>query len=120
MPATRQLPLTTEQREALLTLRLRGPGALLDEDAMYGLASAGLIEVNNERRVVLTARGEMAHMDDPPITYRVLGMLPDKSRILVAGGMNLQPDHGLRDLLAIGTAFSSVVIEPDDRMDSES
>ena len=55
MPEKR--PLSIEQREALLALRSRGPGARLDQDALYGLASAGLIEVNSERRVVLTARG---------------------------------------------------------------
>lgn len=49
-----------ELREALLTLKSRGPGALLDQDAMYALAEAELIEVNDCRRLVLTERGELA------------------------------------------------------------
>lgn len=111
--------LSVAQSEALVTLRSRGPGASLDQEAIYGLASAGLIEVSDDRRVVLTPRGEMAHTDQLPITYCVFGVLPDKSRVLMAVGMNLQHDEGLGELLAIGIAFSSVVIEPDARIRPE-
>lgn len=65
MPATRELhlSLSIEQAEALRTLRSRGPGALLDHNALHDLARAELIEVNGARRVVLTARGEAAYAE---------------------------------------------------------
>ncbi len=61
MQATRQLPLTVEQKEALLELGSRGPGARLDSQALCGLVDAGMIEVDDTRRTVLTARGETAY-----------------------------------------------------------
>jgi hypothetical protein len=73
MPATRELhlSLSIEQKEALLTLRSRGPGALLDQEVLYSLAIAGLIEVNAARRVVLTEQGETA------CASMTLGLTPD-------------------------------------------
>lgn len=63
MPATRELPLklSVEQQKAILTLVARGPGALFDEVSLYSLATAGLIKVNDARRVVLTAAGKLAY-----------------------------------------------------------
>jgi len=61
MPATRQLPLTVEQKEALLELGSRGPGAEVDPESLCGLARADMVQVNKARRAALMARGEMAY-----------------------------------------------------------
>jgi len=52
--------LSPAQCEALLALGSEGPGAAIDLQALSSLVSAGMVEVNKSRQVVLTARGEMA------------------------------------------------------------
>ena len=57
-----QLSLSTAQCEAILELGSRGSGGSFDPQAMSELFDLGLIEVRNEdRRVVLTERGQMAY-----------------------------------------------------------
>ncbi len=53
--------LSIAQKEALLELGSRGPGARLDMQALFGLVDAGMVEVDDARRTALTARGQMAY-----------------------------------------------------------
>ncbi len=52
--------LSPKERDTLMKLGAKGSGANLDQIALIKLFTLGLIEVNSDRRVVLTKKGQSA------------------------------------------------------------
>ena len=61
MRALAHRPLTVEEEEALLAIGSSGPSAAVDPSAMRGLVDTEMVEVDDHRRVVLTALGKRAY-----------------------------------------------------------